>query len=263
MPLTATGELKLSQIAAEFNDTAPHGMSEFYSAATGIPASGQIGVTDFYGADGPGDGSGGGGGGGGDGGGGGGGGGGGVPLSLSFYESRYGSNIGTIDVYVIDTSGNIQGSSVYSASGNLGYSAWQLRTAATPNVSGSFQIAWHYVSGASFRGDYAIDTVSLQGNTYNFDSTSSSVFSTSQGFGTTSGVNTSNSVTAYQNAVFVPTATSVTLGRWNRDTGTTPSSSTGPSSAHSGTHFLYAETSSSNSSSTGVNMWLFSPIITV
>jgi hypothetical protein len=261
MPLTATGELKLSQIAAEFNDTAPHGMSEFYSAATGIPASGQIGVTDFYGADGPGDGSGGGGGGGGDGGGGGGGGGGGVPLSLSFYESRYGSNIGTIDVYVIDTSGNIQGSSVYSASGNLGSSAWNLRTASTPNVSGSFQIAWHYVSGASFRGDYAIDTVSLQGNTYNFDSTSSSVFSTSQGFGTTSGVNTSNSVTAYQNAVFVPTATSVTLGRWNRDTGTTPSSSTGPSSAHSGTHFLYAETSSSNSGNR--NMWLFSPIITV
>jgi hypothetical protein len=85
MPLTATGQLKLSQIAAEFNDTAPNGMSEFYSAATGIPASGEITVSDFYGADGPGDGSGDGGGGAGDGGGGGGGGGGGTPVATGYY----------------------------------------------------------------------------------------------------------------------------------------------------------------------------------
>ena len=50
MPLQTTGEIKLSQIATEFTDAAPHQMSEFYNAATGIPASGEIGMADFYGA---------------------------------------------------------------------------------------------------------------------------------------------------------------------------------------------------------------------
>lgn len=50
MPLQSTGEIKLSQIATEFTDAAPHQMSEFYSAATGIPASGEISMADFYGA---------------------------------------------------------------------------------------------------------------------------------------------------------------------------------------------------------------------
>jgi hypothetical protein len=50
MPLQTTGEIKLSQIATEFTDAAPHQMSEFYSAATGIPASGEISIADFYGA---------------------------------------------------------------------------------------------------------------------------------------------------------------------------------------------------------------------
>ena len=49
MPLQTTGEIRLSQIATEFTDAAPHQMSEFYSAATGIPASGEISIADFYG----------------------------------------------------------------------------------------------------------------------------------------------------------------------------------------------------------------------
>ena len=176
------------------------------------------------------------------------------PLSLSFYESRFGATIGTVNVYVVDASGNIQGSAVYSASGDLGTTSWFLRTAATPNVSGSFRIAWHYVSGTSFTGDYAIDTVTLQGNTYNFDSTDNE-------FLTTSGVNTSSSVTALANSTSVPAATSSSLGRWNRHNGPTTSSNTGPTGAQSVSFYLYAETSSPNYSN--VNMWLFSPVITV
>ena len=181
-------------------------------------------------------------------------GGGSVPLSLSFYENRFGATIGTINVYVVDTSGNIQGSAVYSASGNLFTANWFLRTAATPDVSGSFRIAWHYVSGTSFTGDYAIDTVTLQGNSYNFDSTN-------DGFITSSGLNTSSSTLALSNAFSVNTTTTTAQGRWNRNSGGTVSSSTGPSSAQSGTHYLYAETSSPNFPN--VNMWLFSPVITV
>jgi len=49
MPLQTSGEIKLSQIATEFTDAAPHELSEFYSAATGVPTSGEISISDFYG----------------------------------------------------------------------------------------------------------------------------------------------------------------------------------------------------------------------
>lgn len=49
MALTASGQLKLSQIATEFSDSPPHAMSEFYNAASGVPASGQLKIGNFYG----------------------------------------------------------------------------------------------------------------------------------------------------------------------------------------------------------------------
>tara|TARA_R110000824_G_scaffold365637_1_gene554159 strand:+ start:122 stop:703 length:582 start_codon:yes stop_codon:yes gene_type:complete len=175
------------------------------------------------------------------------------PLSLTFYESRYGSNMGSVNVYVVDTSGNIQGSSVYSASGNTFTPLWSLKTAATPDVSGDFRIAWRYNSGTSYRGDYAIDTVSLQGNSYNFDASNDSfVCSTT---------NTTSSTTAFSGSASVATAT--TEGRWNRHSGITPSNSTGPNSAQSGSFYLYSETSGNGAGFTNVNFWLFSPVITV
>lgn len=59
MALPASGELKVSDIAAEFNDTAPYQMSEYYRGAgkvpdsagnAAVPASGQIGMGNFYNA---------------------------------------------------------------------------------------------------------------------------------------------------------------------------------------------------------------------
>jgi len=59
MAVPSSGELKLSDLAAEFSDSAPHQMSEFYRggakvpnapANAGIPTSGQIGIGQFYGA---------------------------------------------------------------------------------------------------------------------------------------------------------------------------------------------------------------------
>ena len=50
MALQTSGSISLSQIANEFNDTAPHSLSEQYGAATGIPSSGAISFSDFYGA---------------------------------------------------------------------------------------------------------------------------------------------------------------------------------------------------------------------
>lgn len=178
----------------------------------------------------------------------------GQPLSCSFFENRYGSNIGTVNVYVVNLGGGTVGSSIHTASGDNGNANWLPVTTDSPVLSGDYRIAWHYVSGTSFRGDYAIDTVSIMGTNYNFDSNS-------DGFLTTSGVNTSSSTTALANSVAVPTTTGGVLGRWNRDSGTTPSGSTGPSSAQSGSFYLYAETSNPNYSN--VNMWLFSPVFAV
>ena len=106
---------------------------------------------------------------------------------------------------------------------------------------------FHYVSGNSFTGDIALDTIVINGTTYNFDSTN-------DGF-ETSTTGTSAIATAFSEKVTVPTATTVT--RWNRRTGSTPSGSTGPTSAQSGSYYVYAETSSYFNT----NFWLFSPEI--
>lgn len=59
MALPSSGELKISDIASEFGDTAPHSMSEFYrggglvpdsSGNSAVPTSGQIGIGNFYNA---------------------------------------------------------------------------------------------------------------------------------------------------------------------------------------------------------------------
>jgi len=175
-------------------------------------------------------------------------------LDLTFYESRYGSTMGNVDVYVVDTSGNIQGSAVYTASGDDGLTGgWAQRTATAVDVSGTFRIAWYYRSGSSFTGDYAIDTVSLQGNSYNFDSTNDGfVRSTSS---------TSSSTTAFSSAAPVATSTTDYL-LWSRNSGGTPSNGTGPTAAQSGSFYLYCEATDPRSSF-NANFWLFSPEITV
>lgn len=174
--------------------------------------------------------------------------------SLSFYESRFGATIGTLNVYVVDSNGNTQGSSIYTATGNLGTAAWFLREVTFPVPSGSYRIAFHYVSGTSFTGDIALDLITIDGNQYSFEGPSA------QGWVTTSGINTSSSSSAFTTTT-TPTATSTaTLGRWNLWSGSTTSSSTGPTGAYSGTYYIYAETSSPNYSNT--NMWLFSPLLT-
>ncbi len=50
MAVTSSGQIKITDIVTEFGGTAPHALSEYYDAAAGIPASGIITVSDFYGA---------------------------------------------------------------------------------------------------------------------------------------------------------------------------------------------------------------------
>jgi len=48
MALTSSGQLKLSEIAAEYGGSAPHTLSEYYGSDT-VPTQGQISVSDFHG----------------------------------------------------------------------------------------------------------------------------------------------------------------------------------------------------------------------
>ena len=50
MALQTSGQITLQDIATEFGGSAPHGLTEYYGAAAGIPASGEISIQDFYGA---------------------------------------------------------------------------------------------------------------------------------------------------------------------------------------------------------------------
>jgi hypothetical protein len=50
MPLQSTGSISLADVAEEFGGTTPHSLSEYYNAASGIPSSGEISLSDFYGA---------------------------------------------------------------------------------------------------------------------------------------------------------------------------------------------------------------------
>lgn len=49
MALPSSGQLSLSDIQGEFGGSAPISLSEYYDAASGVPASGEITVSDFYG----------------------------------------------------------------------------------------------------------------------------------------------------------------------------------------------------------------------
>lgn len=49
MSIVTTGTISLTDIALEFGGVAPHSLSEYYGAAAGVPSSGQISLSDFYG----------------------------------------------------------------------------------------------------------------------------------------------------------------------------------------------------------------------
>jgi len=50
MPLQSSGPISLSDIAQEFDNGSPYSLSEFYGVAPGIPSSGTIRMSHFYGA---------------------------------------------------------------------------------------------------------------------------------------------------------------------------------------------------------------------
>lgn len=49
MALQSSGAISLNDIATEFGGSTPHSLSEYYGVASGIPSSGTISISQFYG----------------------------------------------------------------------------------------------------------------------------------------------------------------------------------------------------------------------
>ena len=49
MALQTSGAISLANIASEFGGSPPHSLSEYYGVASGIPSSGQISISQFFG----------------------------------------------------------------------------------------------------------------------------------------------------------------------------------------------------------------------
>lgn len=90
-------------------------------------------------------------------------------------------------------------------------------------------------TSGGFRADFQLDLISLDGNTYSFE-TNATGWET-----TTSSTDISNYGSASWSSLPSNTHTS---GSWNRDSGGTTSTGTGLTTAASGSYYLYAETSS-------------------
>ena len=113
-----------------------------------------------------------------------------------------------------------------------------------------------YTSGNSFRGDFQIDDVTIDGTTYNFDSNAT-------GWQTSAATSLGQTFT-YSSISWVDVATASTTGRWNRDANGTGSGGTGLSVDHtlgtSSGFYLYTEVTSRYN---GTEFWLRSPSITL
>lgn len=183
-----------------------------------------------------------------------------ITVPIDFYEHGYGNAIGTISVYIVDSTGAIitpisgggTGGLIYASNGDFSIAGSQFRRVQRSPViaSQSYRILWYYVKNdLGNRGDYAIRDAVVDGTTYNFASNAT-------GWLTTTATSYTSAQSALSNASAV--ATSTTFYRWNRRTGSTPTTSTGPTTT-AGVYYLYAEASNTYA---GDTWYLFSPLVT-
>jgi hypothetical protein len=134
--------------------------------------------------------------------------------------------------------------------------SWSLENlnSAVAAYSGSTaRVVFKYRGGTSFTGDIQLDAITLGGTTAGFEAGIDSYQTSTSTDGATSAYTSVTSWTALQ--------TSTLAGRWNRDTGTTPSAGTGGLGAYAGSYFVYAETSGVGTPSK--YFWLRGPEIVI
>lgn len=242
MPLPSSGQLTLNDIHVEAGGTslseAGINDADIRGLLSPTPNSGdEMEFSDWYGASAD------------------------ITVPIDFYEHGYGSVIGTISVYIVDSTGTIitpisgggTGGLIYSSTGqfSVNSSAAFRRVQRSPVIaSQSYRILWLYVKNAfGNRGDYAIRDAVVDGTTYNFASNAN-------GWLTTTSISYNSTQSALSNASAV--ATGRAFYTWNRRTGSTPTTSTGPTTAN-GVYYLYAEASNTYA---GDAWYLFSPLVT-
>jgi hypothetical protein len=96
--------------------------------------------------------------------------------------------------------------------------------------------------------DYQVDLVNISGTSYSFENTGHN-WQTS-----------TNNAIRYDLATWATLAVGTTNGRWNVDTGGTPTVGAANTAAAGGTYYVYAETTNT-STVTSYFMWLRSPVI--
>lgn len=130
--------------------------------------------------------------------------------------------------------------------------AWTQRTINISRYANkSARVVFRYINrdGGEF-GDFQLDLINVSGTSYSFENVSGS-FQT----------NTTNN-SRYSSITWSTISASTTGGRWNFDTGGTPTAGTARTDAAGGTYYVYAETSG-NGAAEDYNFWLRSPIVSL
>lgn len=173
---------------------------------------------------------------------------------LSFEYHMYGSNMGTLRAEVLVNGG--QWTAVSTISGQQQTSNGAAYLTRTVDLSGygsqAIKVRFRYTAAGGYRGDVAIDDVYITGSGGSIGGTVNEG-STGGGGGSTSG-----EVDLTFESGFGDWTNGGSEG-FTRRSGSTPSSSTGPSSASGGSYYAYMETSSGYAYSSGNDAILTSP----
>ncbi len=150
--------------------------------------------------------------------------------NFSFKYHQYGSDdMGSIDLEASDDNG-ASWTSIWGSTGNLGNTWLTADVDLSAYVGGNVQLRFNRIIGNTWKGDLAIDDVSL-----------------SEGGGSTGGNGCSDEITSFpysegfENTLGAWAQSSSNDIDWTVDADGTPSSGTGPSSATQGTYYVYVE----------------------
>lgn len=169
-------------------------------------------------------------------------------ITINFQHAYIGSDLGEVALFFVDGDGEIIGNPVWTYDGPQ-TSGWVSASASGLVTFNSVRLAFRAINPTGdFKADWAVDAIDINGTLYDFENGN-------DGW-TTNSTQTTISSDAFSGKTEI--STSLNYGRFNRRTGNTPSSSTGPSSAASGAYYLYTEASST---SENAHFWAFSPEI--
>ncbi|XP_052711506.1 MAM and LDL-receptor class A domain-containing protein 1-like isoform X2 [Crassostrea angulata] len=178
------------------------------------------------------------------------------PKCLTFWYHMYGGSIGSLHV-------KVNGTELWSRSGDQG-DVWLSAEVNVSTTAQNYKLTFEAIRGSSWNGDVAIDDIILTSAACNIQvsTTSTSTTQSSTAASTTTQSSTTQSTTTvattthdqYHNQELhctFETGTSCFLNDiqgddfdWSTRQGSTPSSSTGPTSAYEGQTYSYIETSS-------------------